>query len=198
MQNIARKSIADQLVSQQAVLDESLLESPEFLLRIYKQYYPNQKLPIKYFSNFMIVAITPNKKPAPKIDSPIAYNNNSISNINPTIEEDSLNIQALNDPFLYDSLLLYYSMPNLLPDEDRQHIQQHQWQPFVYDTLYQDSTLYTYFVNDSLQRDSLTFDQETWFTIVVDSTSLVMDSLLNALPLKPKTVQASIQSCRAS
>jgi penicillin-binding protein 1A len=192
MQNIARKSIADQLVSQQAVLDESLLESPEFLLRIYKQYYPNQKLPIKYFSNFMIVAITPNKKPAPKIDSPIAYNNNSISNINPTIEEDSLNIQALNDPFLYDSLLLYYSMPNLLPDEDRQHIQQHQWQPFVYDTLYQDSTLYTYFVNDSLQRDSLTFDQETWFTIVVDSTSLVMDSLLKALPLKPKTVQASI------
>jgi len=85
-------------------------------------------------------------------------------------------------------------MSSLLPDDERLLFSQNRWEPFVYDTLYQDTTLYNFFLQDSLYRDSITFDQTTWYTIVVDSTSLVMDSLLSALPLKPKTVQASIFS----
>ena len=209
MQSIARESISEQLSTQQNVLDNSLLSSPEFLLRIYGQYYPHQRIPLEYFSDYMIIEMTPNEKKSQIQDKPILYNYFLPG-------EDSLNFKPDTSLFAgdsnlilnpirtelrdvitilgYDSLDYYHLMSSLLPDDERVMFTQSRWEPFVYDTLYQDTTLYNFFLSDSLHRDSITFDQKTWYTIVVDSTSLVMDSLLSALPLTPKTVQASIFS----
>jgi membrane carboxypeptidase/penicillin-binding protein len=208
MQDIARQSISERLAEQQKVLDESLLDSPEFLLRIYGQYFPNQRIPLRYFSDYMIIGMTPNKEKPPKLeDEPIIYSYFSIpmdtgTTVDSTRSDSSMILEpmkmSLRDvlPVLnYDSLDYYSSMAALLPDDERLlYAQRDTWDPFIYDTLYKDTTLYRFFLEDSLHRDSITFDQETWYTIVVDSTSLVMDSLLSALPLKPKTVQASIYS----
>ena len=209
MQNIARESINTQLVTQQNILDESLLSSPEFLLRIYGQYYPNQRIPLSYFADYMIIAMTPNNEPPPVLDDePIIYSyfslpdDTSSNMVDIMVTDSSIVLEPLQMmlrnvmPVMnYDSLDYYASMAALLPDDERLLFeQQNKWDPFTYDTLYQDTTLYHFFLEDSLRRDSLTFDQKTWYTIVVDSTSLVMDSLLSALPLKPKTVQASIFS----
>jgi membrane carboxypeptidase/penicillin-binding protein len=208
MQDIARQSISERLAEQQKVLDESLLDSPEFLLRIYGQYFPNQRIPLRYFSDYMIIGMTPNKEKPPKLaDEPIIYSYFSIpidtgATVDSSHRDSSMILEpmkmSLRDvlPVLnYDSLDYYSSMAALLPDDERLlYAQRDTWDPFVYDTLYKDTTLYRFFLEDSLHRDSITFDQETWYTIVVDSTSLVMDSLLSALPLKPKTVQASIYS----
>ena len=209
MQNIARQSITEQLLIQQGILDKSLLTSPEFLLKIYKQYYPHQRIPLEYFSDYMIIAMTPNEVLPVSSDKPILYNYFTTPIDTFTLKTDTSLIATdsnlvltpirteLRDviPVLgYDSLDYYHFMSSLLPDDERLLFSQNRWEPFVYDTLYQDTTLYNFFLLDSLYRDSITFDQETWYTIVVDSTSLVMDSLLSALPLKPKTVQASILS----
>jgi len=207
MQKIARESIASQLVTQQKVLDESLLDSPEFLLKIYEQYYPNQRIPLRYFSDYMIIAMTPNEnKPPEQLDKPIVYNYFSIpmdtsALVDTSLKDSSISLKpmqiVLRDiiPVLnYDSLDYFSSMADLLPDDERMKLKKDTWDPFVYDTLYKDTTIYKFFLEDSLRRDSITFDQKTWYTIAVDSTSLVMDSLLAALPLKPKTVQASIFS----
>jgi penicillin-binding protein 1A len=206
MQAIARESITNQLVTQQAILDESLLESPEFLLNIYNQYFPNQKLPIRYFADYMIIAMTPNKELPPEKDKPILYNYFSIPQDTARLVQDSTSsdssltpepfqmvLQKIMPAMRFDSLNYFHSFSDLLPDDERSGLKK-QWDPYIYDTLYQDTTLYSFFLNDSLRRDSITFDQQTWYTITVDSTSLVMDSLLTALPLKPKTVQASIFS----
>lgn len=206
MQNIARESITNQLIAQQKVLDKSLLDSPEFLLKIYGQYFPNQRIPLRYFSDYMIISMEPNMAEPPKqADEPIIYSYFSIpmdTTANDTVPGDtSISLAPLQlvlrdvMPVLnYDSLDYFSSMAELLPDDERSMLNQDRWDPFVYDTLYKDTSLYRFFLEDSLHRDSITFDQETWYTIVVDSTSLVMDSLLSALPLKPKTVQASIFS----
>jgi membrane carboxypeptidase/penicillin-binding protein len=156
----------------------------------------------------MIIGMTPNKEKPPKLeDEPIIYSYFSIpmdtgTTVDSTRSDSSMILEpmkmSLRDvlPVLnYDSLDYYSSMAALLPDDERLlYAQRDTWDPFIYDTLYKDTTLYRFFLEDSLHRDSITFDQETWYTIVVDSTSLVMDSLLSALPLKPKTVQASIYS----
>ncbi len=193
MQTIARDAIAIRLAEQQKILDNSLLSSPDFLMKIYSQYYPNQALPLSFFSNYTIIAIKPRNDIPHQTDSPIAFNQYDL-NIDSTSSQDSLFVKEFTNEFGKDSLSLFESMIDLLPDNEKEKLVKNTWDPFTYDTLYRDTTLYSYFLNDSLQRDSLTFDQDTWFTIVVDSTSLVMDSLLSALPLKPKTVQASLFS----
>lgn len=209
MQDIAHESIKNQLVEQQKVLDKSLLSNPEFLLKIYKQYFPYQRIPLRYFSDYMIISIKPNEEKPPASDLPIMYN--FFSNPIDTSSRSSDSFIFAQDTALalspmhselrqivpsisYDSLDYFSLIFSLLPDDERMMIKKDVYQPFVYDTLYQDTSLYRFFLTDSLCRDSITFDSKMWYTIVVDSTSLIMDSLLSALPLKPKIVQASIFS----
>ncbi|MFA6618887.1 MAG: PBP1A family penicillin-binding protein [Candidatus Neomarinimicrobiota bacterium] len=170
MQKIARKAINKQLERQQDILNESLLRDPDYLMKLYKEYFPKQELPLNFFSDYSIIAITPKK-------NKVAQNKNSSP-------YDQLNFNINSDGSKEDSLL----------SNKYDKLVKYRNTSFYYDTLYQDTTLYSYFINDSLQRDLLTFDQKTWYTILVDSSSIVWDSLLSALPLKPKTVQASLFS----
>ncbi|MBN2780378.1 MAG: transglycosylase domain-containing protein, partial [Candidatus Marinimicrobia bacterium] len=208
MQDIAREALRERLVDQQDELNKSLLSSPEFLLKIYKQYFPNQHIPMGYFSKYLIVSITPNEARPPIPDKPILYKYYfnplgapELSGDTSAVQGDSaLSLSPLHSelrqivPLMsYDSLEYRSALlSSLLPDDQRMKLKKDAYKPFIMDTLYQDTTLYRYFLTDSLRRDSITFDSRTWYTIIVDSTSLVMDSLLAALPLKPKTAQASI------
>lgn len=172
MQKIAREAINKQLEKQQQILNSSLLSNPDYLMKLYKQYFPNQELPLNFFSDYSIIAITPKKNKNFQDDKPIA--------------PDQLNFNINTRDNTRDSLFLSTYA------QERDKLLQYTGTAFYYDTLYQDTNLYSYFINDSLQRDFLTFDQKTWYIILVDSSSLVWDSLLSALPLKPKTVQASL------
>ncbi len=208
MQDIAREARRGRLADQQDELDKSLLSSPEFLLKIYNQYFPNQHIPMEYFSKYLIVSITPNEARPPIPDKPILYKYYfnplgvpELSGDTSGVQGDSsLSLSPLHSELRqivplrsYDSLEYRSALlSSLLPDDQRMKLKKDAYKPFIMDTLYQDTTLYRYFLTDSLRRDSITFDSRTWYTIIVDSTSLVMDSLLAALPLKPKTAQASI------
>lgn len=188
MQEIAQGAVREQLREQQEVLNRNLLSDPDLLLKIYKEYYPYQRIPLRFFANYKIIAIRPNDKPSAFRDYPVPYDvrrTDSLLTLPPLQSE----LRKIIPGITSDSLLFY----RLLPDDMRQpQLKPLVFQPFIYDTLYRDTSIYRFFLEDSLFRDSITFDTRTWYTIVVDSSSLVRDSLLAALPLKPKTVQASI------
>ncbi|MDD3095493.1 MAG: PBP1A family penicillin-binding protein [Candidatus Marinimicrobia bacterium] len=187
MQEIAQASVREQLAEQQLALNLHLLSDPGQLLRIYREYYPYQRIPLRFFADYSIVAIRPNEEAPSFRDNPVPYNiqvGDTLLALSP-LQSELRNVLPV---MAYDSLLY-----QLLPDDLRgAPLTQAVYQPFVFDTLYRDSTYYRYFLEDSLFRDSITFDARTWYTIVVDSSSLIGDSLLAALPLKPKTVQAAI------
>jgi penicillin-binding protein 1A len=194
MQNIAQNSLQEQLRNQQEVLNEYLLKNPELLLTTYKEYFPGQRIPLRFFSDYTIIAVRPNTGNSYLNNYPVSYDPSSADTHTDTVLHLTplqAELRQITSPAARDSLNLYH----LLPDEQRLAKERKPvFSPFVYDTLYQDTTLYHFFLEDSLFRDSISFDNSTWYTIKVDSNSLVPDSLLSALPLKPKTVQAAIYS----
>ena len=206
MQNIAQTSVERQLLELQATLNNNFLRNPEHLLNVYKQYFPSQRIPLRYFRNYTIIAVKPNTMPSPDPDRPIRYpvyfqRKDSLAHRSVSATPDTALYlpplqselrQILPEAAFDTSGRTFYLPSYLLPDDQRIPEKKMVFQPFIYDTLYQDTVLYQYFLTDSLQRDSITFDSETWYTINVDSSSLSMDSLLQALPLTPKTVQSSM------
>ncbi|MFO7840634.1 MAG: PBP1A family penicillin-binding protein [Fidelibacterota bacterium] len=206
MQNIAQEVMKEELKEQQEILEQSLKNNPEFLLKIYKEYFLNQPIPLKYFSDYMIISVRPNKAELSAAQPSTAYRyyhtgTDSLMAVAETTAfraDTTLSLSPMQSSLrpvvpstTYDSL---YFMPSLLPDDQRITRKEEKIDPFVYDTLGRDSSLYHFFLTDSLQRDSIQTDPDTWYTIVVDSNSLSMDSLIAALPPKPKTVQAAVYS----
>lgn len=210
MQTFAREAINKKLESQQKVLNKSLLDNPEFLLKVYNSYFPNRPIPLTFYSSSMIIAARPNKSFPLTQDKPISYSYFNKKYISTELTDSTTGADSLlSDPFLMELAPIQGELRTIIPGSpvDSSDISiiypiesynysplAAEYSPYLYDTLYQDTLLYNAFLTDSLGRDSLTFDSETWYTIVVDSSSIILDSLLSALPLKAKTVQASMMS----
>lgn len=185
MQNIAQGALQEQLAISQDLLNESLLQNPELLIKTYKEYFPRQRIPLRFFSDYTIISVKPNESPAYLSSTPVSYRTDTkdtVLHLTPLQAE----LRQILPPGGSDSLLLNN------PPVTKVREPQQQFSPFIYDTLYRDTVLYRFFLEDSLFRDSISFDNKTWYTIVVDSSSIIPDSLLAALPLKPKTVQGAI------
>ncbi|MDZ7821347.1 MAG: hypothetical protein U5N26_05780 [Candidatus Marinimicrobia bacterium] len=51
----------EELEEQQAILEESLKNRPEFLMKIYREYFPYERIPLEYFSDYTIISIRANE-----------------------------------------------------------------------------------------------------------------------------------------